>query len=76
CHSFARPGDGFKNLEWQTGAKNVPLFPGCLARFECSLYAQHDAGDHTIIIGHVDRFEKNEGTPLVFSQGAYLKTHA
>ena len=76
CHSFARPGDGFKNLEWQTGAQNVPLFAGCLARFECSLYAQHDAGDHTIIIGHVDRFEKNEGTPLVFSQGAYLKTHA
>ena len=76
CHSFARPGDGFKNLEWQTGAQSVPLFPSCLARFECSLYAQHDAGDHTIIIGHVDRFEKNEGTPLVFSQGAYLKTHA
>ena len=76
CHNFARPGDGFKNLEWQIGAQNVPLFPGCLARFECSLYAQHDAGDHTIIIGHVDRFEKNEGTPLVYSQGAYLKTHA
>ena len=76
CHSFARPGDGFKNLEWQAGAQNVPLFPGCLARFECSLYAQHDAGDHTIIIGHVDRFEKNEGKPLVFSQGAYLKIRA
>ncbi|MDB3922262.1 flavin reductase family protein, partial [Paracoccaceae bacterium] len=27
CRSFARPGDGFKNLEWQAGAQNVPLFP-------------------------------------------------
>ena len=76
CHNFARQGNGFKNLKWQTGIQNVPLFPDCLARFECSLYAQHDAGDHTIIIGHVDRFEKNEGKPLVFSQGTYLKTHS
>ena len=30
-----------------------------------------DAIDHTIFLGHVNRFNFNEGDPLVFLQGQY-----
>ncbi len=46
---------------------------GSLATFECETYAEHDGGDHTIVVGRVlgvtvgDR----ETGPLVYHRGAY-----
>ena len=68
---FSQQGERFDEVDWQPSSRNVPILAGCLARFECSLTATHDAGDHTIIIGHVDHVTFRAGKGLIFKQGQY-----
>lgn len=68
---FARGGPGFDGLAHERTPEGVPVIPGALARFDCRQVACHDGGDHSIILGHVERFALRGGAPLVFSQGAY-----
>jgi flavin reductase (DIM6/NTAB) family NADH-FMN oxidoreductase RutF len=68
---FVRGGAGFDGLPHGTTPEDVPVIPGTLARFDCALHAQHDGGDHIIIIGRVLRAACRDGAPLVFSQGGY-----
>lgn len=63
----------FSGIEFSRSTERVPLLPDCLATLECSTYAIHDAGDHHIIIGHVDRFSWNRGSPLLFFNGDYRR---
>ena len=57
------------------GANGAPLLKDALASFECDLFATHDAGDHTILIGQVSRFElagaESPRNPLLFYSGRY-----
>ncbi|MBS0472060.1 MAG: flavin reductase family protein [Proteobacteria bacterium] len=49
-----------------------PALEDALAVFECEAETIHDAGDHTILIGRVIRFARQEhGAPLVFFRGRY-----
>ena len=43
----ARDGD------FDRSASGLPVVAGSLAHFECSAYAQHPAGDHTMLLGEV-----------------------
>lgn len=70
CRQFAaRDGDRFANMPLEIGLHGLPLLARYHARFECDTYARHDAGDHTIIIGHVLRLCEQEGAPLIFYRG-------
>jgi flavin reductase (DIM6/NTAB) family NADH-FMN oxidoreductase RutF len=69
---FAAGGEG----KWTggglvTGATGVALVPGALAYVECSVFARHPAGDHTIYVGLVERLEVNPGRPLLYHGSAY-----
>ncbi|MCE8009479.1 flavin reductase family protein [Aestuariivita sp.] len=68
---FARRGDGFDAFDWTSSDRDVPILAGCLARFECHLSAVHDAGDHAIIVGHVDHAAYRPGQGLIFKRGQY-----
>lgn len=68
---FAREGHGFDAFDWALSDAGVPILAGCLARFECHLTATHDAGDHAILVGHVDRAAYRVGKGLIFKQGQY-----
>ncbi|WP_337268305.1 flavin reductase family protein [Oryzifoliimicrobium ureilyticus] len=68
---FAKSGSAFEGISWIGNEEGVPIINGTLARFECSIAARHDAGDHTILIGHVLRAAHREGDPLCFSQGVF-----
>ena len=69
---FTRRGEGFSGLELTFNAHGVPLLPGTLARFECVTEATHEGGDHTIIIGRIERFTVTKaGEPLVFAHGQF-----
>ena len=71
---FARPGhDRFDGVEWLAGHGGVPLIPGALARFECSIHRMIDAGDHTILIAEVLDAEHTNGRPLVYFGSGYHK---
>ena len=75
CMRFARSGQFPEGLAWSEGEGGTPLIDGCLSRFECQKFAAHDAGDHTIIIGHVTRLCRNSGAPLLFHSGKYGRFH-
>lgn len=69
--AFTRGGSGFGGIDVRFNDEGVPVLPGTLARFECAEQAQHDAGDHTIIIGKVLRVAHRQGEPLCFSGGRF-----
>jgi flavin reductase (DIM6/NTAB) family NADH-FMN oxidoreductase RutF len=71
CQRFARDGNAFDSCDWELGAHDVPLLNGCLSRFECTKVAEHDGGDHSIVIARVTRVTTREGDPLLFYSGRY-----
>ena len=66
---FTRTAEAFNGFDWITSDKDVPLIENCPARFECHIRDRIDAGDHTVIIGHVDRVTTTPATPRVFMAG-------
>lgn len=72
---FARSGeDKFAGLDWREGALGSPLLEDCAARFECRTLHQYEGGDHVIMVGEVEAFQREEAEPLLFHSGRY--THA
>lgn len=61
----------FDDVEFSNSDAGVPILPGCLAVFECSTHQIHDAGDHYIVVGHVDQFIWDRNQPLLFFSGNY-----
>jgi flavin reductase (DIM6/NTAB) family NADH-FMN oxidoreductase RutF len=68
---FTSGGAGFVGMEPQLNPEGIPILPEALARFDCTLHARHDGGDHLIILGRVRRVVTGDGAPLIFSQGRY-----
>ncbi len=67
AEQFARTGvDRFRDVPVVVdSAATVPLIEGAIARLECHYHAQHDAGDHTILIGRVAYASTGTGQPLL-----------
>jgi 3-hydroxy-9,10-secoandrosta-1,3,5(10)-triene-9,17-dione monooxygenase reductase component len=62
----------FAGLEWEPGRGDVPLLAGALAALECEIVAEHPAGDHWIVVGHVDALQTSPSKdPLVFFAGEF-----
>lgn len=71
---FAGPESArWEGQPWQPAPiTGMPLLPDCLARFTCLSYAQHDGGDHVILIGRTVWLEQpNPGKPLLYVRGGY-----
>ncbi len=74
CDVFAQSGiDKFAALSWQAGMTGSPVLDGVLAYVDCDLEAEHDAGDHTVVLGRVRDMKILDpaGSPLLFFRGAY-----
>ncbi|WGW05280.1 flavin reductase family protein [Tropicibacter oceani] len=71
CKAFARSGDAFDQFDWEYSPEGVPLLNGCLSRFECKTHATHDGGDHSIVVGQVERVTTRPGDPLLFVGGNF-----
>jgi 3-hydroxy-9,10-secoandrosta-1,3,5(10)-triene-9,17-dione monooxygenase reductase component len=64
--------DRFAGLSWNPGRGGAPLVTDALAGLECSIVAEHPAGDHWIAVARVDDVHVGAaGRPLVFSRGAF-----
>ena len=49
-----------------------PLLDGALGWLECELAGEHEAGDHTLFVGRVERVEPGaDGAPLIRLGGDY-----
>lgn len=67
-----RPPDRFLGVGWRPGRSGAPILADVLAWIECAVDAEHDAGDHLIVVGRVrDLDVVGEGRPLVFYRGGY-----
>lgn len=68
---FARNGLDFSHADWQRDDAGRPQLNGCLARFDCRLTDRHQAGDHLILVGHVETAMHRPGQGLIFKRGQF-----
>lgn len=65
--------DRFEGVPWRAGEGGAPVLDGVAAVFECRHHSHHEAGDHVIFIGRVERCERRLGAaPLVFHGGRFF----
>jgi 3-hydroxy-9,10-secoandrosta-1,3,5(10)-triene-9,17-dione monooxygenase reductase component len=63
--------DKFSGLTVERGRDEIPLLPGCAARFQCRAAYRHEGGDHIILVGEVEDFDHDGHAPLAFHGGRY-----
>lgn len=65
---FARKGiDRFEGTLWRPGLTGAPVIDGAVAVFECAHHQLSEAGDHIVLIGHVEHVRRRLGAkPLIF----------
>lgn len=70
--TFARRAvDRFATMNWSRRAHG-PVLEGVHAWLACTIDAEYEAGDHTIILGRVDEMGLDANTgPLLFYRGRY-----
>lgn len=66
------PAEGrFEVGRWDTGAVGAPVLQGCSALVECRRADVLAGGDHSILVGAVERTETFVRPPLVFWRGTF-----
>ncbi|MGH9280771.1 MAG: flavin reductase family protein [Acidimicrobiales bacterium] len=70
---FATSGaDKFAGVGWEPAPSGAPVLAGSLAWIDCALDAEHDGGDHLIVVGRVRGLEvMRDSRPLIFYRGGY-----
>jgi 3-hydroxy-9,10-secoandrosta-1,3,5(10)-triene-9,17-dione monooxygenase reductase component len=73
CRLFAQKGaDRFAHIPYTTGRTGAPVLDDAIAFVDCETVAEHDAGDHVIVVGRVlELGYAAEGRPLLFYRGGY-----
>ena len=67
------PSSRFDGIGYTRGESGVVLLDDALAHLECRQVARHDAGDHTIYLGEVERAFTGHGRPLLYYRGGYAQ---
>jgi 3-hydroxy-9,10-secoandrosta-1,3,5(10)-triene-9,17-dione monooxygenase reductase component len=72
---FARKGtDKWAGISWQPTQSGDPVIADTLMWVDCDIWAEHEAGDHLIVIGRVNEMspaEWHRHEPLLFFKGRY-----
>jgi flavin reductase (DIM6/NTAB) family NADH-FMN oxidoreductase RutF/pimeloyl-ACP methyl ester carboxylesterase len=68
--------DRFAGTRWEVGEYGAPILPGSLSVFECQRHDLHEAGDHFLLVGRVEKasFEPRRD-PLLYFRGKYRRLH-
>ncbi len=74
AYQFSNPKiDKFANVDCAMDAQlKVPVIEGCAARFYCETDRIYQAGDHSIILARVLKFDTADHPPLLFVKGNML----
>lgn len=65
------PTDKLLGQDYTLGRNGCPLIGGALAHLECTVHAIHSAGDHSLVIGCVEKTSVFEHAPLLYHSGSY-----
>jgi flavin reductase (DIM6/NTAB) family NADH-FMN oxidoreductase RutF len=73
---FARRGiDRFAEADWLDW-DGLPVLASAKAAFACTLHADHDGGDHRILVGRVEAFAlAPDRESLLYLHGRYRRVH-
>lgn len=74
ARAFAVPGQGperWHHGSFSIGQSGAPILADTLATIDCALHAQHEAGDHVIMVGRVLSLARAERAPLVYWNSGY-----
>ncbi len=73
AYQFAKPqSNKFEGVDFSYGsALGVPLLTGALARIECRVAADVEAGTHTVFLAEVDSAETSGEAPLTYFRGKF-----
>ncbi|TDF62298.1 flavin reductase family protein [Cupriavidus sp. L7L] len=70
CKIFAsKSEEKFQNVRHTIGAVGSPLIDGALAQGECIVKNTISEGDHTIVVGRLERTHVHDKEPLVYYGG-------
>jgi flavin reductase (DIM6/NTAB) family NADH-FMN oxidoreductase RutF len=62
----------WQGVATRAGVTGVPLLADALAWIECRVWAEYDAGDHTLFVGEVVALDEGEPGPgLVYREHGY-----
>lgn len=61
----------FDGLEYDVGTTGAPLLRDTTATLDCDVVAQHDHGDHIVIVGEVREVRTSDREPLLHYKGRY-----
>jgi 3-hydroxy-9,10-secoandrosta-1,3,5(10)-triene-9,17-dione monooxygenase reductase component len=77
---FAKKGsDRYEGVEHMLSAHGIPRLAGATAQIDCQIVAEHEAGDHVIVVGQVlemDLADSESGelsAPLIFYRGGFVR---
>ena len=74
-NQFARKGtDKWAGIEWSPTATGNPVIADTLMWLDCDIWAEHEAGDHYIVIGRVNEMSPaswHKEEPLLYFKGMY-----
>lgn len=77
---FAKKGtDRYEGVEHMLSVHGVPRLAGATAQIDCQIVAEHEAGDHVIVVGQVlemDLADSESGelsAPLIFYRGGFAR---
>ena len=68
----SKRADKFDAARWRPGPFGNPLIEGSAAWFDCARYQVIDAGDHIILMGHIEAFSYSDANPLGYARGHYI----
>tara|TARA_R110000850_G_scaffold270071_4_gene402860 strand:- start:435 stop:920 length:486 start_codon:yes stop_codon:yes gene_type:complete len=74
CKRFASPNiDRFEGVAWTPSPYGTPMLDDTLGFIDCALEAEHDAGDHALVVARVLEFQLHEPlrNPLLFFRGSF-----
>jgi flavin reductase (DIM6/NTAB) family NADH-FMN oxidoreductase RutF len=76
--AYGPQSDRFQNLALTRAPGGTLMLddPECAAWFECYNLSHHEAGDHIIFVGQVERCDRNFSQPLVYHAGDFDLTPA
>jgi len=68
-----RGADKFQGVGWKPSAvSGSPVLDGALAWIDCRIEAEHDGGDHLVVLARVvEMGVEGDGRPLLFYRGGY-----
>ena len=67
----SKSAEKFDKVDYEKSLHGTPVIKETLATFICQRQKSVDAGDHLVIFGEVIDFRSNEGSPLLYFNGAY-----